>query len=233
MSNLQQFSLRRFISLLFVPAGLGLFCRVVFAQSLPDRLLALALLIFCPELARMAKVDLDNVALVSNQLLNQTLEIASSEVPSEASSAGSNEISDQSPNSPSGQALSQLPEESCLRTFKGIVVSTIVLELLGFYGSLASLQWGGIAIIFSQLWFNLLAKVELNPQETPAVTSFGLLGRLPVLVANAVGLGLLAFWPVNKIRLLLSIALLILISLFLFIKYVLPIFTSSAEQNAS
>lgn len=196
-------TLRQFVPLLFVPASAGILFRITQAQSLSEQLLVLALLIFCPELAWMAKVDLDNIAAVRAQPLPGL------ELP--------------------GQPL----EDSRLGTFHKIVVSTIVLELLGFYAVLASLQWGGITIIFSQLWFNLLAKIQLFPQEKQSVISFGLFERWPVLVANVIGLLLLAVWSVCECRLWLSSALLALIALFLLIKYGLPVLGANAQQNDS
>ena len=187
-------NLRLSISLLYVPAGVGIVFRMVSAGALPQQLLALALFLFCLELAHMAEVDLKNVLAVAAET-----------------------------------GLNSWTEDSRLLSFRNLVCSTIVLELLGFYGVLLSLQWGGIIIIFSQLWFNLLVKIQLWPQEIPAVTDFELSGRLPVLIANTTGLALLVFWFVQGIQLFLAIGLLVLVSLFLVIKYAVPAFYPEAE----
>jgi len=229
MSASHQPNFRQFVPLLFLPAGIGILFRtgisvgvsmgismadvpigyapiaytsvdyapLGYAPLLSAQLLALALLLFCFELARMAKVDLDNVVAVATQLPAQRL------------------------------------EDSQLSVFYKIVVSTIVLESLGFYLATVSLPLGGLVVIFSQVWFNLLAKVQLFPHEAQSIISFGLLERLPVLLANAAGLVLLALWPMREIRLWLSTGLLILIVLFLLIKYVLPILFGEAEQKTS
>ena len=166
--------LRLFIFVLFFPAGLGLAFQCLHLQTNAERLLALALLIFCPELAHMVWVDFKNI-----------------------------------------QAVSQVSEDSRLSLFYKIVFSTFVLELLGFYTSFVSLHWGGIIIIASQLWFNLLAKVQLWPCKTPAVEAFGIAERWPVLAANGLGVVVLLFWPVAEVRLWLSLTLLFLVLGFL------------------
>lgn len=172
----------RFIFLVFLPAGLGLLFQVAEAATAADRLLALALTLFCLELAHMAQVDLENAAIVT----------AASE------------------------------EDSRLSHFYKVVISTIVLEAAGFYVALFSLQWGAMVIIASQIWFNLLAGIQLFPHEATKVVSFGIAERLAILAANAVGIGLLSFWFVESAQVWLASGLLILIVLFLVIKYKKP-----------
>lgn len=172
------FNLRLFIFLLFLPAGLGLAVEFLTVQTNAERLLLLALLLFCPELAYMAWVDFTNI-----------------------------------------QAAAQVSEDSRLSLFYKIVFSTFVLELLGFYGALVSLQWGGIIVIFSQLWFNLLAKIQLSPGEAIAIEPFGIAQRLPVLIANGLAIVLFLLWPIASVRLWLALILLLLIMGFLLLKY--------------
>ena len=114
--------------------------------------------------------------------------------------------------------------------FFKVVFSTFVLELFGFYGALVSLRWGGIVVIASQLWFNLLAKVQLWPGQTPAVEELGVSQRLPVLVANSLSVVLFLFWTTPESRIWLSMTLLLLISSFLFIKYIVLRDQSSRDQ---
>ena len=231
MFNLQQTERRQFVPFLFVPAGVGILFRLIYAQTLPEQLLSMALLLFCPELARMAKVDLDNVAAVTSQSSPSPLPATSSpttQLPNQLSKQRPKPSSELRPETSSEERS----EDSRLIPFQRTVVSTIVLELLGFYTIPVSLQWGGIIIIFSQLWFNLLAKVQLFPAQPQSVSSFGLLERLPVLIANTIGLALLCLWPMLEYRLWLAIGLLTLIIIFLLVKYALPLFGFSAEQNA-
>ncbi len=197
--------IKQFVPLFFAPAGIGLIWQAVYHETVAQQLLALALALFCPELARMAKVDLDNVAATMQQV-----------------------------------------EDARLYRFLSVVNSTIVLELLGFYTALVSLPAGAVAIVCSQLWFNLLAELQLQPGQTPAVVSFGLSSRIPVLLANIVGLFFLSLWfvlapaseltfgVVIQVRRWLGGGMLALVVLFLLIKYVvlgvLPITSISHKQ---
>ncbi len=176
------------IPVLFLPAGVGLFIEIFTAATPAERLLAAAMTLFCPELARMAWVDLSNIAAVTQQ----------------------------------AKQMAEPPQDSRLNRFYAVVVSTIVLEITGFYLALLSLAWGAIAVIFSQLWFNLLATVQLHPGQTPAVLPFGRSDRLAVLVANGIGIGLLSLWSWQEIRIGLASGLFLLITIFLLIKYVVP-----------
>lgn len=118
------------------------------------------------------------------------------------------------------QMVEQSSDDSRLPLFYGVVVSTIVLELLGFYGAMFSLQWGGVVVIASQLWFNLLAKVQLWPFRETSIEPFGVSKRLSVLFANGSGLVLLLFWSAADSQLWISLLLLLLVVGFLFIKYI-------------
>ncbi len=198
-----QLSIRRFIPLLFVPADIGLIWHALYAETLAQQLLSLALALFCIELAVMAKVDLDNIATVQQTVLQ----------------------------------MDKQTEESRLGRFLLVVVSTIVLELLGFYVALFFLPVGALIVVFSQLWFNLLAQLQLQPEQSPAIVSFGIFQRAPVLLADSVGLVLLSLWFAPLLSSLISIelmpsfviqlrrglggGLLALVLLFLLIKYVI------------
>ncbi|MEM8504618.1 MAG: hypothetical protein AAF716_15855 [Cyanobacteria bacterium P01_D01_bin.1] len=193
--SLNWLSVRRFIYLLFAPAATGLIWRVIYSETLAQQLLALALALFCVELAIMAKVDLDNIAIVKEE------------------------------------------EDTRLDRFFLVVISTIVLEVFGFYTALLSLPVGALVVVFSQLWFNLLAGLQLHPGRSPAVVSFGLSKRFSVLLANAAGLFLLSLWFIPtlssalswelapsfviQLRRCLSGGLLALVVLFLLVKYVI------------
>ncbi len=179
---------RSLVPVLFLPAGLGLLTEIFAPVTTAERLLAAAIALFCPELARMALVDLSNVAAVSQQ----------------------------------AEQMAEQPRDSRLDRFRAVTISTIVLEIAGFYLAMLSLPWGAIAVIFSQLWFNLLADVQLYPSQTPAIVPFGRADRRAVLLANGIGLGLLGLWPWQEIRIWLASGLFLLITIFLLIKYVVP-----------
>lgn len=120
------------------------------------------------------------------------------------------------------EQMAEQPRDSRLNRFHAVVISTIVLEVTGFYLAMLSLPGGAIAVIFSQIWFNLLATVQLYPGQTPAIVPFGRADRRAVLVANGIGLGLLGLWFWQEIRIGLASGLFLLIIIFLLIKYVVP-----------
>lgn len=181
---------------------------------LAERLLSLAIALFCPELARMAQVDLDNIAMVlcrngygasKNGWASRIVTVLKPELLSTSESPSTSKPSS--------------TQDTCLKLFYKVTLSTIVLEITGFYLSLWSLQWGAMTIIFSQIWFNVLAKVQLYPDEMPAVVPFGVSQRRSVLVANALGFGLLCAWSIQAAQVWLAVGLLVLVALFLVIKY--------------
>lgn len=229
------------VSILFLPAGIVLFwqavCSVIpsaiWSSALPidwmaalhlawrvecaatrsEHLLAAALALFCPELARMAFVDLNNIALVRHSLAKGLGSRLSSDTPVPFEKAVSEKAV-------SEKAVSEaLLEDSRLSHFYRTVISTVVLEVSGFYLALWSLPLGAIVIIFSQLWFNVSAKVQLWPHRSPAVEFCGIAQRWPVLVANAIGLLLMSLWFVEALRIWLGLGVLLLIALFLVLKY--------------
>ena len=161
----------------FLPAGLALFAHAIGSAPLAERILALALTLFCIELTYMAFVDLRDIAAIAQ------------------------------------------PQDPQIQRFRKVTYSTIVLEVVGFYTALGSLPIGALIIIASQLWFNLLARIQLWPQEIPAIVSLPATDRRAVLIANGVGIGLLGLWPIQEIRTWSASGLLILITLFLVIKY--------------
>jgi hypothetical protein len=188
-------SFRPFVFLLFLPAELGLFLQIAYSPALSERLLALSLALFCPELARMAWVDLENVAAITQSAIAQ--------------------------------------KDSRLNHFYSVLISTIVLELIGFYGALVSLPWGAATVVFSQLWFNLLAGVELSPGENPAIMPLTIANRRAVLVADCLGLGIIALWSIQALQIWLAAGLLGLITLFAIIKYGLKYSPSSDPIKSS
>ncbi|MEO1636571.1 MAG: hypothetical protein AAFS04_15985 [Cyanobacteria bacterium J06631_9] len=184
---------RLIVPFLFLPAGLGLLAEIFQAPTVPEKIVTFALALFCLELARMAFVDLENVASVAG-------------------------------------AANDLLADARLSHFRIIVISTIALEIVGFclaalfvpFSQPLLLPFGAIVIISSQLWFNLLAGIQLWPTEVPAIQPWGIRQRLPVLIANVIGLGLLGLWVISEIRLWLALGLAMLIILFLLIKYAIP-----------
>jgi hypothetical protein len=81
-----------------------------------------------------------------------------------------------------------------LDNFYTITTITIFIELLGFYTSSIWWGWGSIIILLSQLWFNLLVKVKIQRSPEIIVQEWTIRERLPVLIADIVGIILVSFW---------------------------------------
>ena len=207
MPSLQRMTLRQIVPLIFLPAGVGLLFQITLSSSAAQTILAIALTIFCPELARMAWIDLKNIevltASASPALEKQVMQTAATQQEKPTSSTNS------------------FLQAQQIKQFHTVIVSTIALEATGFYLSLYSLPAGAIVIILSQLWFNSLASVQLYPGRSLPVVRCSAKDRKAVLILNALTAGLLCFWPVTSAQLGLSIALLVLVALYLAVKYLL------------
>jgi hypothetical protein len=179
LSGISQGTFAGIVALFFL-AGLGLLGQV-FRGDLPHQLLAIAFLLFCIEQARMAVVDLRQIALVRRQV-----------------------------------------QDTRLSHFHRITVSTIMLELIGFYSASVWLGWGAFLVLLSQVWFNALAGIQLQPLNPIPIQPWGVFQRLPVLMADGVGLIFVLLWIWQIAPLGIAAALLGLVLLFGIVKYVVP-----------
>jgi hypothetical protein len=167
------------IFLLFFPACVGLMIKI--SQGGADRaLFALALLLLAIDQARMATVDLTQVAAVKSPI--------------------------------------QTPDQR-LDLFYRITLSTVIVELLGFYGALGNLGGGAMLVLLSQVGFNLLANIQLQPDTEEPIQDWGIADRLPVLIADGVGLALVCLWLSGVAPLVMAAALLFMVLIYGGIKY--------------
>lgn len=118
------------------------------------------------------------------------------------------------------QAHAQNP---ALRQFRQITLTTIALELVGFYAGILWLGWGALTVLLSQVWFNLFAGVQLCPQAAMPIQPYGAIKRIPILLADGlglllVGLWLIPIWPIKAAGLLFSLVL-----IYGGVKYLLPL----------
>lgn len=90
-------------------------------------------------------------------------------------------------------ALQQRIDDPRLQRFYWVTVVTIGIELIGFYGASVWLGWGCLVVLLSQLWFNLLAGVQLQPTAEPPIQPHGA-DRGLVLVADLISAALIAAW---------------------------------------
>ena len=81
-----------------------------------------------------------------------------------------------------------------LDIFQSITIITIIIELIGFYLSSLYLGWGSILILSALIWFNLFANIKINSSAKKIIEYWNITERLPVLIADAVGLILTSLW---------------------------------------
>lgn len=85
-----------------------------------------------------------------------------------------------------------LVSDARLDRFYAVTVMTIALEWVGMYGAQGSLWVGAAVILMSQVGFNLFAGVQLLPDQTEPIVTFGIRDRALVLAADSVGVGLVS-----------------------------------------
>jgi hypothetical protein len=117
------------------------------------------------------------------------------------------------------KVLRQEGEDAAVAGFFRVTASTIVLELWGLYATWSHLVWGGTIVSVSQLWFNLLVRVQLNPTATVKVEPWRIVDRLPVIGAQIFALVILFLYSQDFARLWLAIILLTAILIYGGIKY--------------
>jgi hypothetical protein len=162
----------------FLPASLGLLFQLVLFLTAPPRLFATALVLLSLEQARMAVIDLQQIATVRQNY-----------------------------------------EDPRLTRFQGVVLITIGLELLGFYLSLGWLGWGALVVLGSQLFFNGVAQIELDPTQSEPILACGWSHRKAVLGANILGLGLVGMWLLGIGHGAIAASLLAIVIAYLGLKY--------------
>lgn len=116
-------------------------------------------------------------------------------------------------------AVKQQVQDSRVAHFYRITVSTIVLELLGFYSASIWLGWGSVLVLLSQVWFHLLAGVQLHPAAEVAIQPKGISERFLVLAADGVGLVLVGLWLLQVASLWVATILLLMVILYGVVKY--------------
>lgn len=182
---------------LFLPASLGLVRQILNGEGLALQLLAIAFLLFSLEQTRMAIVDLEQIAAVRQQVQNEQAQ---------------NE-----------QAQNEMVQGDRLKLFYRVTVSTIALELLGFYTAAIWLGWGAVLVLLSQVWFNCLANIQLHPNSRSPIQPWGISQRIPVLVADGIGLILVGLWMTNISALWMASGILGLAIVFGVVKYLVPL----------
>lgn len=131
------------------------------------------------------------------------------------------------------RAVQQQVQDHRLTWFYRITLSTIVIELLGYYGAIGWLGWGTLTVLLSQIWFNLLAGIQLHPHNEKPIQSFGIVDRWPVLIADAVGLVLIGFWMAHIADLVVVSILCAMFLTYTIVKYALPAKETRSKQGTT
>ncbi|MBD2329380.1 hypothetical protein [Alkalinema sp. FACHB-956] len=166
------------VSLLFLPALLGLGWQAIALVNWASRGLAIALLFLCIDQCRMAIADLEQVAEVKLLVQNAQLE-----------------------------------------QFHRVTIATIVVELLGFYSAIGWLGWGVAIVLLSQVGFNIFAGIQLQPKASAPIIPWGIRDRLPVFIADGLGLVLIGCWLAGVQPLVMALGLLGMVSIYGLVKY--------------
>ncbi|MGB3637631.1 MAG: hypothetical protein WBA39_08650 [Rivularia sp. (in: cyanobacteria)] len=85
-------------------------------------------------------------------------------------------------------------KDARLDIFHHITIITIIIELIGFYLSSIDLGWGSFIILIGLIWFNIFANIKINLSAKHIIQPWHITERLPVLIADLVGLILVNLW---------------------------------------
>ena len=88
-------------------------------------------------------------------------------------------------------------KDARLDIFYRITIITIIIELIGFYLSSIWLGWGSFIILIGLIWFNIFANIKINNSANNIIKNWNIPERLPILIANLVGLILVSMWMLN------------------------------------
>jgi len=141
----------------FFTACLGILGQIIRGHTLSYQLLAIGFVLLAIDQARMAVIDLDQIALVRNQV------------------------------------GVQVGDQQLLKLYY-LTLFTIILELIGFYLAWWRLGWGIEIVLVSQVIFNALAAIQLQPSLEPPIAARSWQTRSPILVGNVLAMVLVGLW---------------------------------------
>lgn len=115
-------------------------------------------------------------------------------------------------------AQEQTPDPRLDRFYR-LVLVTIAVELVGFYGAWISLGIGCVLVFCSQVAFHFTAKIRIETADNLLILPWGIEQRWPILVANGVGLIVLGLWMEAIAPLWMASTLLGMVLLYGLVKY--------------
>ncbi len=100
-----------------------------------------------------------------------------------------------------------------------IIISTIIIELFGFYLALFSLGWGTILVVISLIWFNTLAPLKVLETGQFSLTNYPFSDKVMILFADIICLVLMGLWVINFYPLIIAFMILFITLTFAGVKY--------------
>ncbi|WP_017296153.1 hypothetical protein [Geminocystis herdmanii] len=193
--------------ILFFPASFGLLWQSLTLNNLSEQLISFSFFLFSLEQARMAFVDITSYSLgKSNNSYNY--DILTQEIKQES----------QKVNLTSQDTIFD-GENNNLSQFLFVIISTIIIELFGFYLSLFSLGWGAIFVVISLIWFNSLAPLKVLETDKFSLTNYTFSDKIFILFADFICLVLMSLWVINFYPLTIAFIILFITLTFAGVKY--------------
>lgn len=106
-----------------------------------------------------------------------------------------------------------------LSKFLFVIISTITIELFGFYLALFSLGWGAIFVLISLIWFNSLAPLKVLEIDNFSLTDYSVSDKIIILLADIICIVLMSLWVINFYPLTIAFIILFITLTFAGVKY--------------
>lgn len=195
--------------LLFFPASFGLLWQSLILNSLSEQLISFSFFLFSLEQARMAFIDITSYSVgKSKNLGNYTITTLPQEIKQKAQTldfTSQDNIFD--------------GENDNLSQFLFVIISTIIIELFGFYLALFFLGWGAIFVLISLVWFNSLAPLKVLDINDFSLTNYNFSEKIMILFADIICIVLMSLWVINFYPLIIAFIILFITLTFAGVKY--------------
>lgn len=189
--------------ILFFPASFGLLWQSLILNNLSEQLISFSFFLFSLEQARMAFIDITSYTVgKSNNLYNYDILTQESQIINLTS-----------------QDTIFHSENDNLSQFLFVIISTIIIELFGFYLALFSLGWGTIFVVISLIWFNTLAPLKVLETGEFSLTNYPFSDKVMILFADIICLVLMGLWVINFYPLIIAFMILFITLTFAGVKY--------------
>lgn len=107
-----------------------------------------------------------------------------------------------------------------LSKFLKVIIITIIIELLGFYGALFYVGSGAFLVMISQLFFNFFAPLKVVEGENISLQNYPLSEKVAVLLADSIPVMLMILWLMNFYPVIMASIILGITLTFGMVKYI-------------